>query len=274
MEGRRDQRVAAETEDDPGRVRRAQASEAGPRRIEGHLGIGEQPGDPVAHEHAEHGPDHGEDDARLARIVVVVRAPLAARLGRVVAGDHHEDHGDAGQHDDHAMDAERVVAAGRRHRQAAQAQDGQYDEGKLPLGGCQLRDHVALALICRGPGTLTSRWSAPEMPWLTSGKRMRQPTSAPTVASRVTPQPGPGIANLPSASRPGGQNEPSLSDRYPLFSSLPIIAASAVGPRLFSAGYLGQLEHHAAAVRYAPGPILTCFSRKPRALLFDLSWQG
>ena len=64
-------------------MHRPQPAEARPAGVEGEFGIGQQPGHPDADEHADHGPDHGQDDADLAGIVVVVVEPFFRRLGRI-----------------------------------------------------------------------------------------------------------------------------------------------------------------------------------------------
>ena len=76
----RDQRIAAEAEDHRGGVHRPNASEARPGGVERQIRIDEQPGNPVADEQAEHDPDHRENDAHLARIVVISVEPIVARL--------------------------------------------------------------------------------------------------------------------------------------------------------------------------------------------------
>ena len=118
MEGGGDQRIPPEAEDHAGRVDRAYAAEAGPPGIEGQTRKVQLPGDPDADGEGENDPDHGEDDADLARIVVVVRQPVLAGLRREVAGDHHEDHPDAGCRHEHAMNADRIITPGHCHHEA------------------------------------------------------------------------------------------------------------------------------------------------------------
>src|SRR3546814_3662247 len=79
MERRRDQRIAAESENDAGGVSRAQAAETGPCGVESQVGERQEPCHPVADEHREHGPDHGDDDPGLARVVIIARQ---SRFGR------------------------------------------------------------------------------------------------------------------------------------------------------------------------------------------------
>src|SRR3546814_3467936 len=73
MERRRDQRISAESENDAGGVSRAQAAETGPCGVESQVGERQEPCHPVADEHREHGPDHGDDDPGLARVVIIAR---------------------------------------------------------------------------------------------------------------------------------------------------------------------------------------------------------
>ena len=141
MQRGRDQRVAAEAEDDAGRVHRPEPAEARPAGIERQVGIGEKRRHPDADEHREDGPGHGQPDAELDRIVVVLAQPVLGRLRReVVAADepHHEE---ACQHHDAAVNAERVVPAGNRHRRADGGHQGEDDDGEAPLEEGEIGHH-------------------------------------------------------------------------------------------------------------------------------------
>ena len=139
--GRGDQRIAAEAEDDAGRVHGAQPAEARPAGLEVQAGIGELPGDPVADEQAEGGPDHGEQDAGLGWLVPVAVLAVVDRLGREVAGDQVEDRGDRHQHDQRAVDAQRFVLAGNQQNESAESNDQQKHEGALAFDCRELFDH-------------------------------------------------------------------------------------------------------------------------------------
>src|SRR3546814_18605609 len=82
MERRRDQRISAESENDAGGVSRAQAAETGPCGVESQVGERQEPCHPVADEHREHGPDHGDDDPGLARVVIIPPKSRFERFGR------------------------------------------------------------------------------------------------------------------------------------------------------------------------------------------------
>ena len=138
---RRDQGVAAEAEDDAvscatGRSR----PKLDQARIEGQVGIGEQPGDPVADEQPEHRPDHGEDDADLARIVVVVLEALLGRLGQIVSRDNGECPDQRGQDDQGAVPADDVIPSDCSDEKAYGGKADQDEKGdrRSPSVSCPI----------------------------------------------------------------------------------------------------------------------------------------
>ena len=114
VEGRRDQRVAAEAEDDARRVRGTKAAEARPAGVEREIGPCELRRHPDAHEHPEDGPGHRKRDADLDRIVVIRCLPILRRFRLVERGHDGVEQSAGEQHDDHAVDAERVRTAEQR----------------------------------------------------------------------------------------------------------------------------------------------------------------
>ena len=143
VERGRDQRVAAEAEDHAAGVYGPQAAETGPGRVEGHVREHQQPGDPGAEEHANHGPGHGEADAELGGGVVVLLQPAGIRFRRFVAADQHGQ-GTKAQHRHYpAMGAEQVGTAGRGHRNAAGGERQRNHHRHLSLVPGELRSHAA-----------------------------------------------------------------------------------------------------------------------------------
>ena len=143
MEGRGDQRVAAEAEDDAGGVHRPDAPEARPGLVhEGQLRPGQQRGDPDAEEHADDGPGHRQNDADLGRVVVVGGQPAVVRLRRVVSRHHVEADADAEHEHDEALGSHRIAAPSGGHRQAQQAQNKQYAQRRLAFAQGEARDHA------------------------------------------------------------------------------------------------------------------------------------
>ena len=100
------------------------------RGVEGEVGPSQLRGNPYAHEHAEHGPGHRQHDADLDRVVVIVVEPLTGRLRGVEGGKHDEDEPDTCHHDDEAMHAHWVGAAGGRHGQPCERDKHQNDDRK------------------------------------------------------------------------------------------------------------------------------------------------
>ena len=120
---------------------RPQPPEARPAGVEGQVRTGQQPGDPVADEHAEHGPDHRQHDADLGRIVVVVVEPFFRGLGRIISGDDEKDPAIAATMTRAPCAPERIIAAGNGHRQSANGESEQDDQSNLTLIFCKLADH-------------------------------------------------------------------------------------------------------------------------------------
>jgi hypothetical protein len=92
VEAGRDEPVAAEAEDHPAGVQRAQPPVARPRGVEREVGPDEQRGDPHAGGEPGDRPDHRQDDADLARVVVVGFEPFGPRLGIEHVPQHHAQH--------------------------------------------------------------------------------------------------------------------------------------------------------------------------------------
>ena len=111
------QRVAAETENHARCVHRTQTTETCPSRIESHIGIGQQPRHPITDKHAKDRPEHGDDDAELRRVVIILSEAVRSGRGRVIAGDDsaHNDNG-VGR-DDEAMHTKRIAltCSGKNH---------------------------------------------------------------------------------------------------------------------------------------------------------------
>ena len=141
IEGRGDQRIAAEAEDHAGGVHRTEAAEARPGGVECQVRIDELPGDPVADEKSSHDPDHRQDNAHSAGVVEISIEAVFAGLRCVVSGDDAEGSGDPRQQYNRPVNAERITLSSHRHGKSTQGNRQQDNERKLSLVLCQLSDH-------------------------------------------------------------------------------------------------------------------------------------
>jgi hypothetical protein len=96
-------------------VNRANSPEARPAGIEVEFWVDEKPSHPIADKQAEHGPDHGEDDAGFGWIVVVVIVPFFRGFGRIVSGNDKKDPCKRCQNDQSAVRTKWIIAAGNGH---------------------------------------------------------------------------------------------------------------------------------------------------------------
>ena len=142
MEGRGDQRVAAEAEDDAGRVDGPQAPEARPCRVEGQVRPCEQRGDPHADGHGDHGPDHRKHNAGLGRIIVIAGKLFRGGLRREQRRQHCEKETRARHHDDEPVHAHGIGAPGYGHGKPGKRDKNEDDDCEVAFAEGELRDHI------------------------------------------------------------------------------------------------------------------------------------
>jgi len=113
-----DKRIAAEPENDAGRVRRADAAEARPGRIEVEARPGELRGSPYADEHAEDRPEQCQPNADLDWIVIIARKPSRVRRCPECCGKEYEKQNKTVEEDHSPVDSEHIGSSCSRHRDA------------------------------------------------------------------------------------------------------------------------------------------------------------
>ena len=136
---------------------RPEPAEARPGGVEREVRIDEEPGHPVTDEEAEHGPSHGENDADLGRIVVVLLEPLLGRLGRIVSRDNGECPDQRGQDDQGAVPADDVIPSDCSDEKAYGGKADQDEKGELAFAERELSDHrVAFtrSIRCLSPSSI------------------------------------------------------------------------------------------------------------------------
>ena len=156
VERGRDQRIAAEAEDDAGRMHRPQPAKTRPRRIERQVGIGQQPRHPVADEHGDDTPDHGGDNAELGRRVVIAVEPAVGGLRIIIAGDHCENAGDGENHHQRAVNAERIALTADGHGQAGDRKRQKNNESALAFVCREFGDHRSSPLFHHAAGAVSA----------------------------------------------------------------------------------------------------------------------
>jgi len=90
---------------------RPQPSKARPCAAKGEIRIDELPGDPVADRKADDEPNHRENDAGFAGIVIILGKPFVGRLGCVIVLSDQEDCENAIEEDQPTVNADWIVAA-------------------------------------------------------------------------------------------------------------------------------------------------------------------